>query len=78
MLLPVVGACAGANAPNAPNVPNMPNAARCAQHTPGPGQTMRDLETVRPELPAPSVWSSELPKADDRTRPPRPPSRGHA
>ncbi|WP_420994766.1 ShlB/FhaC/HecB family hemolysin secretion/activation protein [Cupriavidus sp. 30B13] len=33
---------------------------------PGAGQTMRDLETVRPELPAPSDLDSVLPKAPER------------
>ncbi|WP_454724648.1 MULTISPECIES: ShlB/FhaC/HecB family hemolysin secretion/activation protein [Cupriavidus] len=44
----------------APNVPSVPNA----------GQTMRDLETVRPGLPAPSDLELDVPKAPER--PPAP------
>ena len=74
LLLPVVGHAQVPNVPNAPNAPNAPNVPNAANvpSIPRAGQTMRDLETVRPELPAPSSLELELPKADDRTAPAAP------
>ncbi len=66
LLLPAAGQAQVPGLPNVPNVPNVPRA----------GQTMRDLETVRPELPAPSGLELDLPKADDRAAPAAPEAPG--
>lgn len=68
LLLPVAGHAQVPGAPNAPNAPNVAN----VPSIPRAGQTMRDLETVRPELPAPSSVELDLPKADERTAPAAP------
>jgi len=60
LALPVA---AWAQAPGAPNAPNIPNA----------GQTMRDLETVRPGLPAPSDLELDMPQAPARPAAPAEP-----
>ncbi|NUA30681.1 ShlB/FhaC/HecB family hemolysin secretion/activation protein [Cupriavidus basilensis] len=65
LLLPVAG---HAQVPGAPAAPGVANAANVPS-IPRAGQAMRDLETVRPELPAPSSLELDLPKADDRTAP---------
>lgn len=71
LLLAVAGHAQVPGAPHAPNAANVPSIPRA-------GQTMRDLETVRPELPAPSVWSWTCPRRTIAACPPRPPTRGYA